>query len=72
MGAVKPVGHELSKCINEPLSGLGSLLYVCFSISESGETNISGTNKTHRSTRTTQGRPVFDVNTIDISVYCVK
>ena len=40
MGAVKPVGHELSKCIYEPLSGLGSLLYVCFSISESGETNI--------------------------------
>ena len=62
MGAVKPVG-QLSKCINEPLSGLGSLLYICFSNSESGETNISGTNKTHRSTRTTRGRPVFDVNT---------
>ena len=32
---------------------------------ESGETNISGTNKTHCSTwsRTTRGRPVFDVNT---------
>ena len=32
---------------------------------ESGETNISGTNKTHCSTwsRTTQGIPVFDVNT---------
>ena len=62
MGAVKPVG-QLSKCINEPLSGLELLLYVCFSNSESGETNISGTNKTHRSTRTTRGRPVFDVNT---------
>ena len=62
MGAVKPVG-QLSKCINEPLSGLESLLYVCFSNSESGETNISGTNKTDRNTRTTRGRPVFDVNT---------
>ena len=32
---------------------------------ESGETNISGTNKTHCSTwsRTTRGIPVFDVNT---------
>ena len=62
MGAVKP-GRQLSYCINEPVSGLGSLLYICCSNSESGETNISGTNKTHRSTRTTRGRPVFDVNT---------
>ena len=56
-------GLRLSNCINEPVSGLGSLLYICCSNSESGETNISGTNKTHRSTRTTRGRPVFDVNT---------
>ena len=54
---------RLSNCINEPVSGLGSLLYICCSNSESGETNISGTNKTHRSTRTTRGRPVFDVKT---------
>ena len=66
MGAVKPVGTalRLSNCMNEPVSGLGSLLYICCSNSESGsgETNISGTNKTHRSTRTTRGRPIFDVN----------
>ena len=54
---------RLSNCINEPVSGLGSLLYLCCSNSESGETNISGTNKTHRSPRTTRGRRVFDVNT---------
>ena len=53
---------RLSNCINEPVSGLGSLLYICCSNSESGETNISGTNKTNRSTRTTRGRPIFDVN----------
>ena len=46
---------RLSNCINEPVSGLGSLLYICCSNSESGETIISGTNKTHRSTRTTRG-----------------
>ena len=39
------------------------LLYICCSNSESGESNISGTNETHRSTRTTRGRAVFDVNT---------
>ena len=54
---------RLSNCINEPVSGLRSLLYICCLNSESGETNISGTNKTHRSTRTTRGRPIFDVNT---------
>ena len=50
---------RLSNCINEPVSGLGSLLYICCSNSESGETNISGTNKTHCSTwsRITRGRP---------------
>ena len=67
MRAVKPVSKalRLSNYINEPVSGLGSLLYICCSNSDSGETNISGTkfNKTHRSTRTMQGRPVFDVNT---------
>ena len=54
---------RLSNCIKEPVSRLGSLLYICCSNFESGETNISGTNKTHRSTRTTRGRPVFDVKT---------
>ena len=33
---------RLSNCINEPLSVLGSLLYICCPNSESGETNISG------------------------------
>ena len=32
----------LSKCINESVSGLGSLLYICCSNFDSGETNISG------------------------------
>ena len=54
---------RLSDCIKETLSGLGSLLYICCSNSECGETNICGTNKTHRSTGTTRGRPIFDVNT---------
>ena len=38
---------RLSNCINEPVSGLKKLLYICCSNSESGETNISGSNKTH-------------------------
>ena len=32
----------LSNCISEPVSGLESLLFICHSNSESGETNISG------------------------------
>ena len=54
---------RLSDCVKETLSGLGSLLYICCSNSECGETNICRTNKTHRSTGTTRGRPIFDVNT---------
>ena len=54
---------RLSDCIKETLSGLGSLLYICCSNSECGETNICRTNKTHHSTGTTRGRPIFDVNT---------
>ena len=54
---------RLSHCIKETVSGLGSLLYICCSNSECGETNICRTNKTHRSTGTTRGRPIFDVNT---------
>ena len=50
LGAVKPVGHlQLFNCINEPVFGLGS---------ESGETHISGTNRTHCSTTTTRGSQV--------------
>ena len=49
------IALRLSNCIKEPVSRLGSLLYICCSNSESGETNISGTNKTHRGTRTTRG-----------------
>ena len=60
MGAVKPVGQLYGS--PTALSGLGSLPYICCSNSERGETNISGTNKTHRSTRTMRGRP-RDVNT---------
>ena len=33
---------RLSNCINEPVSGLGSLLYICCSNPESGEKSISG------------------------------
>ena len=46
MGAVKPMGHLYGSptCINEPVPGLGSLLYICCSDSGSGETNISATN----------------------------
>ena len=44
MGGCEACGTalRLSNCINEPVSGLGSLLYICCSNSESGETNISG------------------------------
>ena len=41
---------RLSNCINETVSGLESLLYICCWNSECGETNICRTNKTHRST----------------------
>ena len=54
---------RLSDCIKETVSGLGSLLYICCSNSECGETDICRTNKTHRRTATTLGRPIFDVNT---------
>ncbi|XP_066016700.1 uncharacterized protein [Pocillopora verrucosa] len=46
---------RLSNCIKETVSGLGSLLYICCSNSECGETNICRTNKTHRSTGTSRG-----------------
>ena len=54
---------RLSNCTGEPVFGLELLLYICCSYSEIGETNISETNKTHSSTRTTRVRPIFDVNT---------
>ena len=41
---------RLSNCINETVSGLGSLLYVFCSNSECGKSNICRTNKTHRNT----------------------
>ena len=53
---------RLSDCIKETVSGLGSLLYICCSNYECGETNIGRTNKTHRSTGTTRGRPIFSEN----------
>ena len=60
MGAVKPVGQLYGS--PTALSGLESLLCICCSNSKKGEMNISGTNKTHHSTRTMRGRP-RDVNT---------
>ena len=54
---------RLSDCTKETVFGLGSLLYICCSNSECGETNICRTNKTHHRTGTTLGRPIFDVNT---------
>ena len=45
---------RLSNCINETVSGLGSLLYMSCSNSECGETNICRTNNTHRSRGTTR------------------
>ncbi|CAH3186695.1 unnamed protein product [Porites evermanni] len=44
MGGCEACGTalRLSNCIKEPVSVLGSLLYICCSNSESGETNISG------------------------------
>ena len=52
---------RLSDCIKETVTGLGSLLYICCSNSECGETNTCRTNKTRRSTGAR--RPIFDVNT---------
>ena len=49
---------RLSDCIKETVSGLGSLVYICCSNSECGETNIC---RTPRSTGTR--RPIFGVNT---------
>ena len=44
MGGCEACGTALRlfNCINEPVSVLGLLLYICCSNSESGETNISG------------------------------
>ena len=45
MGPAKPVGQLYgppTALKNEPVSGLGSPLYMCCSNSESRETNISG------------------------------
>ena len=43
MEAVKSVVklYGSLKCIDEPVSGLGSLLYICCSNSENGETIVS-------------------------------
>ena len=59
MGAVKAVGQ----LYGSPTASTNQYLAwdhycICCSNSESGESNISGTNKIHRSTRTTRGRPV--------------
>jgi len=54
---------SLSNCTDETISGLGSYLYIVCSNPECGETNVCHTNKTHRVSGTTRGRPIFDVNT---------
>ena len=58
MGAVKPVGQlygSPTALTSQYLAWDRYGTYVRCSNSESGETNISGINKTHRSTRTTEG-----------------
>jgi len=74
MGAAKPVGQ----LYGSPTALTGQYLawdrYRKYVVQESGETNISGTNKTHRNTRTTRGTPVFDVNTmfaVEFTFCCV-
>ena len=52
---------RLSNCIKEAVSGLGSLVYICCSNSECGETNICGTNKTHVNTKLAAGLCTFNV-----------
>ena len=63
MGGCEACGTalRLSNCINKPVSGLGSLP-TYFVQTPRVERRIFA-NKTHRSTRTMRGRPVFDVNT---------
>ena len=66
MGAVKPVGQlygSPTALTSQYLAWDRYCTYFVKTPRVEGETNISGTNKTHRSTRTTRGRPVFDVNT---------
>ena len=45
-GGCEACGTALSNCINETVSGPGSLLYICYSNSECEETNICRTKET--------------------------
>ena len=67
MGAVKPVGQlygSPTALTSQYLAWARYCTYVVQTPRVEGETNISGTNKTHRSTRTSRGRPaIFDINT---------
>ena len=45
-GGCEACGIALSNCINETVSGPGSLLYICYSNSECEETNICRTKET--------------------------
>ena len=64
MGAVKPVGQLYGSptALTSQYVAWHRYCTRCLN-SESGGTNISGINKTQRSTRTTRGRPVVNVNT---------
>ena len=62
-GAVRPVGQLYGSptALTSPVSVPGSLLYICCSNSESGETNISGKMRHTVAPEPREG--VFDVNT---------
>ena len=59
MGALKPVGQVYGFPTALTSHYLAWDRYCTYVVQtpKCGETNISGTNKTHRSTRTTRGRP---------------
>ena len=63
MGGCEACGTalRLSNCNKGPVSGLGSLLYICCSNSECGETNISGKVRPTVAPEPREGD--FDVNT---------
>lgn len=54
---------QLSNCLQETISGLGSFLYIICANSECGEANVCVANKTHRADGVQHGRPIFDANT---------
>ena len=64
MGAVKPVGQLYGSPTALTSQYLAWDRYCTYVVQTPRvESRIFLENKTHRSTRTTRGRPVFDVNT---------